>query len=219
MKILYHSSIAILLLSLVSLSQTTAFTYQGNLTDAGQPANGQYDMTFKLFDQVTGGSQIGGDIVKENVVVTAGTFAVTVDFGSSPFSNGTASYLDIAVRPGAGSGPFTPLAPRQQITSSPYAIRTIKAESSSVADDSTKLGGVAASQYVQTADPRLSDSRPPTPGSSNYIQNGTSFQSANFYVNTAKALVVDAFSHYNLNGFRMLYSPTADGVFIGARAG
>jgi hypothetical protein len=33
-----------------ALVQTTVFTYQGKLTDAGNPANGNYDLQFKLFD-------------------------------------------------------------------------------------------------------------------------------------------------------------------------
>ncbi len=32
-----------------SLGQTTAFTYQGKLSDAGAPANGVFDFEFKLF--------------------------------------------------------------------------------------------------------------------------------------------------------------------------
>src|SRR5258708_32380938 len=38
------------------------------------------------------------------------------------------------------------------------------------------LGGVAASQYVQTIDSPLSYARPPAAGSSNHIQNTTSQQ-------------------------------------------
>src|SRR5690349_10170191 len=40
----------------ITLAQTTAFTYQGKLTDNGTPANGNYDLTFKLFDTPTIGS-------------------------------------------------------------------------------------------------------------------------------------------------------------------
>jgi hypothetical protein len=52
-----------------------------------------------------------------------------------------------------------------------------------VATNAEQLNGLAANQYVLTTDPRLSDSRPPTAGSSNYIQNnaGTA-QNANFNI-------------------------------------
>ncbi len=40
-------------------AQTSAFTYQGKLTDASAAANGQYDLVFKLFETDDGGLQIG----------------------------------------------------------------------------------------------------------------------------------------------------------------
>ena len=48
-------------------AQTTAFTYQGKLTDAGNPANGNYDLQFKLFDTVTvgTGTQPGATLVAD----------------------------------------------------------------------------------------------------------------------------------------------------------
>ncbi len=51
------------------------------------------------------------------------------------------------------------------------------------ATNAAQLGGVAASQYVITTDPRMTDARAPTAGSSNYFQNGTSPQaSSNFNI-------------------------------------
>jgi hypothetical protein len=46
----------VLLFAGVAQAQTTAFTYQGKLTDAGNPANGNYDLQFKLFDTPTVGT-------------------------------------------------------------------------------------------------------------------------------------------------------------------
>jgi len=37
----------------------TAFTYQGVLTDNGNPADGSYDLQFKLYDAASGGQQVG----------------------------------------------------------------------------------------------------------------------------------------------------------------
>ncbi len=48
----------IVLASGICLAQTSAFTYQGKLADAGAPATGPYDLTFKLFPIVSGGAQI-----------------------------------------------------------------------------------------------------------------------------------------------------------------
>ncbi len=51
------ATIALLLATLANgMAQTTAFTYQGKLTDTGSPASGNYDMQFKLFDTVTVGT-------------------------------------------------------------------------------------------------------------------------------------------------------------------
>jgi len=48
---------ALLVLTLLiagsSVAQSAAFTYQGRLTDAGKPADGLYEMQFKLFDAAT----------------------------------------------------------------------------------------------------------------------------------------------------------------------
>jgi hypothetical protein len=57
--------LAILALNCASVftarAQTTAFTYQGRLTDMGAPASGSYDLQFLLYDALTDGTQIGLD--------------------------------------------------------------------------------------------------------------------------------------------------------------
>jgi len=147
-------------------AQSTTFMYQGRLTDAGANANGTYDLEFKLFDAA--GGQSGPTLTRDDVQVTDGLFTVPLDFGLSPFAAGTAFTLGIGVRPGASSGAFNALAPRQPLTSSPYAIQTINA---------AQLGGVPASEYVKTDDPRLNSSGgQPAPGSNNYIQNSATTQ-------------------------------------------
>ena len=79
--------------------QTTAFTYQGRLTDAGMPANASYDMQFKLFNvpSVGGGNQIGSTITNGAVLVSSGVFTVQLDYGAAAFS-GADRYLEIGVR-------------------------------------------------------------------------------------------------------------------------
>jgi hypothetical protein len=130
------------LLAVPIAAQTTAFTYQGKLTDAGSLANGTYDMQFKLFDTVTvaTGTQQGVTITNSTVQVTNGIFAVNLDFGTNVFT-GAARYLEISVRPAGSPNPHTVLSPRQQITSSPYAIQTVNAQ---------QLGGLPANRYVAT---------------------------------------------------------------------
>jgi hypothetical protein len=105
---------------LTAQGQGTAFTYQGRLNDGAGPANGVYDLQFAIFDSTSAGSLIAGPLTNSATGVTNGLFTVTLDFGANPF-NGAARWLDIAVRTN-GSGAFTSLTPRQQITPTPYAI-------------------------------------------------------------------------------------------------
>ena len=70
--------------------------------------------------------------------VTNGLFTVQLDFGMSPF-NGNPRWLEIGVRPGASTGAYTTVNPRQPITATPYAIRA-----------GNFSGPVAASQITGT---------------------------------------------------------------------
>lgn len=103
----------------VAAATTRAFTYQGQLTDGGNPANGTYDFTFILYNASVGGSQAGPILTRNDVQVSRGLFTVTLDFGD--IFNGEQYYLDISVRPGASSGSYTPILPRQPLTATPYA--------------------------------------------------------------------------------------------------
>lgn len=112
------------LLASATLAQTTAFTYQGKLTDASNPANGVYDLQFRLFDALTGGNQVGATLIREDVQVMNGIFTTTLDFSGAAFT-GASRFLEIAVRPGASTGVFTTLSPLQPITATPYAISAV----------------------------------------------------------------------------------------------
>ena len=101
-------------------AQGTAFTYQGQLMDTGAPANGLYDLQFVLYSASAGGSQAGPVLTNAATAVSNGLFTVTLDFGAGIFT-GANYWLDIAARTN-GSGTFTELSPRQQLTPTPYAI-------------------------------------------------------------------------------------------------
>ena len=177
--------LAMLLSATTARAQTTSFVYQGRLSDGGTAANGNYDLQFALFDNASGGLQVGSTQTLNTVAVSNGVFTVGLDFGPNAF-NGANRFLEISARL-SGGGSFTLLTPRQQITSTPYAVRSTSAgnadtatnaTNAATATNATQLGGIAASQYVQTNDSRLSDARSPTAGSANYIQNRTSQQSS-----------------------------------------
>lgn len=100
--------------------QGTAFTYQGVLADTGSPANGIYDLEFRVFEAAAGGTQVGTTIVMDNLPVTNGLFTTILDFGPNVFT-GPARWLNVAVRPGAAEGSFVDVLPRQPVVASPYA--------------------------------------------------------------------------------------------------
>jgi len=226
----------LLIATSTAFAQNTIFTYQGRLSDGGTAANGNYDLQFALFDSLSGGAQVGSTQTINTVPVSNGVFTVSLDFGANAFT-GASRFLEISARPAGGS--FTLLTPRQQVTSTPYAIRSANASSAdtatnatnatnaSTATNATQLGGIVASQYVQTSDSRLSDARTPTPGSSNYIQNTASAQAAsNFNVSgngtaggTLSSNIVNATTQYNLNGSRILSNAGLQNLFAGAGSG
>ncbi len=65
------------------MPQSSAFTYQGQLSASGSPANGNYDMTFALFDAATGGNQVGTTISESQYPVAAGLFTIDLTFAGA----------------------------------------------------------------------------------------------------------------------------------------
>ncbi len=155
-----------------SLAQSTAFTYQGKLTNSGNPPTANYDMQFKLFDALSDGKQINATFTNATVAVVAGLFTVELDFAAGAF-DGSPRFLEICVRVAGSKDPYTVLAPRQAITSTPYAIRSTGA---AAADGlSAACVGCVADSHIETVDgAKISGAIPiesvPT-GSNNYIQN------------------------------------------------
>ncbi len=99
-------------------AQGTVFTYQGQLTDGGQPANGtNYGMVFYLYDAPTNGNLLG-NLGIPSITVSNGLFTTPLDFGI--VFDGTPRWLEISVQKNGGA--FTTLSPRQPILPTPYAI-------------------------------------------------------------------------------------------------
>ena len=96
---------------------STVFTYQGQLRQAGNLAQGNHDFRFTLFDAETGGQAVGPTVTNLAVSVQAGLFTVVLDFGAGSFT-GEARWLEVGVR--GGTNLFSILAPRQAVTLVPY---------------------------------------------------------------------------------------------------
>lgn len=201
-------------------AQTNDFTYQGRLTDNSMPATGNYDFFFTLHPDVANAITLGS-VQRLNVPVSNGIFTVQLDFSAANF-NGPDRYLQISVKPAGSANPYTPLTPRQLITSAPYAVRSLAAATSDNATNATQLGGVPANQYVQTGDTRLSDARTPTAGSGNYVQNngGTAQTGTSFNIDgTGAANIFNAQTQYNIAGQRILSNAGSNNLFVGREAG
>jgi hypothetical protein len=231
--------------------QTTEFSYQGFLTDNSASANGNFDFEFRLFDVAAGGVPLGS-ILRPNVTVTNGVFSVVLNFGSFPAAD---RFLEIAVRPPGGSVSTT-LAPRSKLLSTPYSTNAINAQNalnaqnaanstnatnavnsqnaqnainatnSQTAQNALQLGGVQASQFVQTNDSRLNDARNPLPNSANYIQNRTTPQTAtNFNIvgdgtvsGTLTGNIVSA-QQFNAGPGRVLAKVGQNNLYVGTLTG
>ncbi len=124
---------------------STAFTYQGQLSDAGSPADGSFDLSFTLFDAATDGTVVGPTVTVDDVVVDAGLFSVELDFGTAPFA-GDQLWLAIEVRAGAETGSFQPLSPRQKLTAAPYALHAEMVAANSVGSAELAPNSVGAAQ-------------------------------------------------------------------------
>lgn len=142
------SILLLIFLFAVSIAaQTTAFNYQGKLNDGGNPANGSFQMEFKLFDTLSGSNQIGSTIANSSVSVAQGVFAVSLDFGANAFT-GADRFLEISVKRNAGDS-FTVLTPRQKILSAPFAIKSKSSDTAITATSANQLDGLPSNRFVQ----------------------------------------------------------------------
>ena len=115
----------------------SAFHYQGNLSDNGNPANGSYDFKFGLYDAVSDGKLVGEELDKASISVQNGLFNVELDFGATAF-DGTARFLEVSVR-SAAQGEHLALSPRQPILAVPYAYRAEQASGVSTRQEHTRV--------------------------------------------------------------------------------
>ena len=118
------------------------FTYQGELTEAGEPANGNYDFRFQIFNFNRGDSQESTPRFIDDVSVVNGIFTVELDFNSR-FESFTSLYLEIAVRP-AGSDDYTTLSPRQPLHAALRSETALNVRDGSIDDDALANNAVRA---------------------------------------------------------------------------
>lgn len=174
---LYQALVAsamIIVIALPALAQSTLFTYQGELKRNGQPANGAFDLRFRLYDAASAGQQLGSIQCFNDVAVTNGRFTASLDFNQQ-FASINARYLEIEIRQnttedcGSSSAGYTVLSPRQLIAVTPRAAAANVANALSapdgtpanavVVDNAGKLGvGTATpthTAHIAAAEPTL----------------------------------------------------------------
>ena len=99
--------------------------FQGKLLDtANNPRNESVDMTFRIFDAPTAGTELWSE-TQSAVVVNNGVFTVQLGsvsaLGAGLFS-GASAYLEVQVAPDSA------MTPRQQLLMTPYAFRALVAD-------------------------------------------------------------------------------------------
>ncbi len=106
-------------------AQATAFTYQGQLKDGGVPANGNYDLSYSLWDDAAAGNIVAGPLDQPGSAVTNGLFTAELDFGA--VFSGAPRWLELSVN-------GTPLSPRQAMTSTPYCQTASYSQAANIAN-------------------------------------------------------------------------------------
>lgn len=194
---------ALLLATIGIVAQTNEITYQGKLTVTGEQS-ATYDFVFNLCN-TSDCESVLDTISRAGVDVTGGVFTVKLNFASDEF-NGPDRFLEVRIkRPNEAS--YTTLLPRERLTSSPYSFQSARSV------NSLNLGGVAASQFVLTSDPRLN--------ASNYVQNSASAQpGVTFNIGGAgSANIFNATTQFEIGGQRILSNAGFRNLFVGINAG
>src|SRR5688572_12024255 len=73
----------------------TAFTYQGVLKQNGQPVDGTFDLEFRLFDSLAGGSALQTELLPDTAIAD-GLVNADIDWGANAFT-GSPRYLEIVI--------------------------------------------------------------------------------------------------------------------------
>ncbi len=121
--------------------------YQGMLTDdVGEPLNGSFDLTFRIFDDSTDGTQKWAE-TQYGIMVTEGLFGVNLGDSTAidlPFDEDY--WLEIEV------GVYGPLSPRVRIVSVGYAYRAEWADTSVYSFQALNADTAAFAQVAAVSD-------------------------------------------------------------------
>lgn len=134
--IVFKSFLCLLLMAGIAIAYTPSnkiFTYQGRLYDNGAPADGEYDLIFRLFDHPDPNNTQADAVTREEFYhehpVSDGYFTVDLNFAAElPFTNddlfdGSDRWLWIWIRPGELEDPndYTFIYPPTKLKAVPFA--------------------------------------------------------------------------------------------------
>ncbi|MCY7375206.1 MAG: hypothetical protein LH472_04455 [Pyrinomonadaceae bacterium] len=187
MKKLFLVFALTVLFPVLAAAQGTGFNFQGRMNDGTNPANGSYDLQFRLYDAIMGGTPIGALAARPNTTLINGVFSVTLDFGVTAFNSPDSVFIEIGVRPNGSPNAYTILGPRQQLTVVPFAVR---ARNSTFADLATNATNATNAQSAINAQNALTLITIPgaefvtkTNGGADFIRNSTASQpTSNFNI-------------------------------------
>lgn len=112
----------------VSSSVPGIIFYQGRITDTGGPLDTTVDITFKLYDILTGGTPIWSE-THSSVQVTDGLFTVllgSVDMSGNHLPD--SEFINANLYLGIQIGTSSEISPRTTMASAPYAIHAATAD-------------------------------------------------------------------------------------------
>lgn len=115
------STRSLLVVAILAVLSPTAMAapmrYQGQLSDAGKPANGRYDVQISLHDAASAGVMLDAAVTFEDVDVQNGQFLV--EFDAPPSAQNGSVWLQAAVRDGFSAGSFAPINTREKVVLEP----------------------------------------------------------------------------------------------------
>ena len=103
-------------------SNPPTITYQGRLSESGEPVSGAFDLRFTLFDAAEAGAALT-TVLRTNVMVDQGLFTVSLNLDVEPivFAEG-GHWFEISTKPAESPEDMQVLQPRQAISAVPHAL-------------------------------------------------------------------------------------------------